>query len=603
MSKSGSWSRRVGDSLLSLPMIVVLAVSAHAQTKIGYSTVDAGIFGGGQFFQLYQGQHSRPINYDEGGVFGVVLTQDPWQHFGIEESFSFGRSNLRATVLSDPRVTDYGMAGRNYNLAVTGLFYFTPRESKWRPFLTIGPGVTFYRVDQDFAQPPGGPAEHLDMKYGPALVYGGGLKYNGWRRVGLRADVRDTYTRSPHYGLPSFSSIPGAVYLPQGGTEHALTATLGLTLHLRIHDAAVAAPPPPPTPAPVPAPAAAPPPPIEIATGSIGGARDVCPGESLRFSANPRVSGASPSYQWMVDGQPVSGATGTSFDMPASGSGSKSVALRVTAGGTSKVSDPVNFRVKDYRQPAVRFNPAPSTLAAGASLPVTASATGSECGDPVRLSYSASEGSYDGNNFDSTGVNFGQGTGRLQTKVVHLTATATDRTGATATATKDVTVTSKPVARRLDDLVFPANNSRVNNCAKRLLLEVVTPALRDDPNAKVVLIGHRDAKEKGAGLDRARVLNAAAVLSAGTGICPQLELSRVQGAWVGTDQSSTPKPSFCGTSTDVKERSGQAVADSDSQAQFRRVEVWIVPSGAEMPAGVKASDLPAPTVKALGCPR
>ncbi len=143
----------------------------------------------------------------------------------------------------------------------------------------------------------------------------------------------------------------------------------------------------------------------------------------------------------------------------------------------------------------------------------------------------------------------------------------------------------------------------MNNCAKRLLLEVLTPILRDDPNAKVILIGHRHASEKATTLDRARVLNAAAVLSAGTGICPQLELSRVQGGWVGTNQSWEPKPSLCGTSTDVKEKNGQAVAGSDSKAQYRRVEVWVVPGGADMPAGVSVSDLPAATVKALGCPR
>ena len=95
------------------------------------------------------------------------------------------------------------------------------------------------------------------------------------------------------------------------------------------------------------------------------------------------------------------------------------------------------------------------------------------------------------------------------------------------------------MARRLDDIVYPANSSRVNNCAKRLLLEELTPLLRDDPNAKLILIGHRDPSERGrnaANLDQERVLNAAAVLSAGTGICPQLDLRRVQGAWVGVDQ-------------------------------------------------------------------
>jgi outer membrane protein OmpA-like peptidoglycan-associated protein len=191
--------------------------------------------------------------------------------------------------------------------------------------------------------------------------------------------------------------------------------------------------------------------------------------------------------------------------------------------------------------------------------------------------------------------------------VVHLTATATDQKGGTGNATSDVTVTLSPEARRLDDIVFPANNARVNNCAKRLLLEQLTPMLRDDPSATVLLIGHRDEREKGkaaARLDRVRALNAAAVLSAGEGICPQLELNRVKVGWVGSDQSSPTKPMLCGTSTEVKERSGQAVQASDERAQFRRVEVWIVPGGAAMPAGVTGlQDVPAPEVKKLGCPK
>jgi hypothetical protein len=105
-------------------------------------------------------------------------------------------------------------------------------------------------------------------------------------------------------------------------------------------------------------------------------------------------------------------------------------------------------------------------------------------------------------------------------------------------------------------------------------------------------------------LDRTRTLNAAAVLSAGTDICPQLELSRVKVNWVGTDQSSPTKPLLCGASTDVKERSGQTLNASDQRAQFRRVEVWIVPGGAAMPAGVTGlQEVPAPEVQKLGCPK
>jgi outer membrane protein OmpA-like peptidoglycan-associated protein len=309
-----------------------------------------------------------------------------------------------------------------------------------------------------------------------------------------------------------------------------------------------------------------------------------------------------------VDGSPVSGANGTSYSLPASGSGSKSVIVRVSARDRSATSAPVVVRLRDYHLPTVRLTVSPASISYGDTAALNGTANGSECGGNTSLRYVASEGSLSGTTFDSRSLQFDMGNrSRAQTKVVHFTATATDQKGGTGSASADLTVTLKPAATRLDDLDFPANSSRVNNCGKRLLLEVVTDLLKREPNAKVVLIGHRDAAEKGRNastLDRMRVLNAAAVLTAGKGICAQTELSRVEGEWVGTDQASEPKPSFCGTSTQVRERPGQAVRAADSHAQFRRVEIWIVPEGADMPAaaaGAKALEV-AP-VKALGCPK
>ena len=197
--------------------------------------------------------------------------------------------------------------------------------------------------------------------------------------------------------------------------------------------------------------------------------------------------------------------------------------------------------------------------------------------------------------------------GRRMSRTVRLTATATDQKGQTASAPADVTVTLKSEARRLDDIIFPQMSARVNNCAKRVLLEQLTPMLRNDPQAKVILVGHRDESEKGrAGLkmDQSRVLNAAAVLSAGTGICPQLDLSRILWKSAGTDQSAETRPALCGSSTDVKERGGAAIKGADKRAQYRRVEIWIVPGGADMPAGVTGVQaVPEKEAKALGCPK
>jgi outer membrane protein OmpA-like peptidoglycan-associated protein len=377
---------------------------------------------------------------------------------------------------------------------------------------------------------------------------------------------------------------------------------VGVVFRLRYH-----APPPPVTPAPPPPPPPAPK--ANVTISGVTGAQDVCAGADVRLTVNAAgwLPDQTPSYQWMVDGSAVSGATGPSFNVPTAGSsGAKSITVKVSAGDSSATSNPVSVTVKALTPPTIQFAVSPSTVAYGATIPLSATANGSECGGPATIRYSGDGVS--GSTFDSKALSFDT-TNRLkeQSKTVHLTATATDQKNQTASAGADVTVTLKAEARRLDDIVFQSMSSRVNNCAKRLLLEELTPMLRADPGAKVILIGHRDASEKGraaATLDQARVINTAAVLSAGKGICPSLDLSRVLVNSVGDTQGTDTRPALCGSSTNVKEKGGQAVRDSDKRAQYRRVEIWIVPSGADMPAGLTGlKEAPGAAIQAKGCPK
>ena len=578
------------SSLIAAVAILAMAGPALAQSKSSSSddgtTVEVGVFAGAQWFRS-----TNVLKFDKSPLVGFRVDEDFTNYFGLEESLTAGFNQGELLPFGENAYS--GFSERNYQLAVDPMIYFTPRDEKFRPFVTVGPDYVWFV--------PSAP-KPFEAKNSPAFVYGAGFKYKVTDNVGLRFDARGLLTRQPHFGLPTFGVNPGDLYVPSGGKEWGVQVTAGIDFAFR-H----APPPPPPAPAPPPPP----PPPVNITVGGIEGAHDVCPGEDERLSvtASGWPTDKTATYQWMVDGQPVDGATGTGFSLPTAGaSGTKSVSVKVTSGDATSTSAPVTVRIKDYHAPTVQFSVSPTTVPLGAKAELTATANGSECGGATSIAYSASEGSISGTTYDSTGVQFDMSNrSKSQTKVVHLTATATDAKGGTGSATADLNVTLNPEARRLDDLVFPAGSARVNNCGKRLLLEELTPMLRDDPNATVILIGHRDTSEKGkaaAKLDEVRVINSAAVLSAGTGICPQLELSRVKVNWVGTDQSSTPRPSLCAESTNVKEKSGQAIKASDTRAQFRRVEVWFVPSGAEMPAGLTGlKDAPAAEIKAKGCPK
>jgi outer membrane protein OmpA-like peptidoglycan-associated protein len=593
----------VGVLLMAAP-----ALPQSTSTPGEYAVYEVNPFAGYQWFQIYDYKNdtTRYKEFEAAPVVGARFSQDFWKYVGLEESLTLGFNDIR---LRPYGYSTWGTINvRNWTLAINPVLYFTPRESRIRPFVTVGPAATWYTPDRSQVRMDPGlpymlPKETLRTEYGPALIYGGGVKINASRRVGLRFDIRGLRTQERHLELPWSPNGVGNYFSPNRSPENALSATAGITIRWGHRSDYVPPPPPPPPPAPKPV--------ANVAVGGISGARDVCPGETLTLTvtASGWLPEQTPAYQWMVNGQPVAGATSSTFSVPtADGPGKRTVTVRVSVPESSKTSDPVTFQIKDNSAPTVRFQPSPARIPFGTRLPLSATAAPSACGGNTTLRYTASEGRVTGDAFDSSTVAFDTSNRlREQTKVVRLTATATDQNGKTGTAGADVTVTLSPEARRLDDIVFTANSARVNNCAKRLLLEQLTPMLRNDPQATVILIGHRDERERGranAKLDTTRVLNAAAVLSAGTGICPQLELSRIKYSAVGTDQSSATRPSFCGESTGVTERSGQTVKTTDDRAQFRRVEVWIVPGGAAMPSGVSGlQSLPAADVQKLGCPK
>lgn len=511
----------------------------------------------------------------------------------------------------------------------------------------------------------------LEKKLEPALTYGVGMKHYMSPAWGLRFDVGGRLNPAAHFGLPTDPSGPNTVYIPYKGKNSSLYVSVGVILRmgyvypppppnplisqtLRVDVPAGSSTPMTISGAPA---TVCPGDDVRLSVNSAGfanptyqwqvngapaaggtgqtfnvptaagsGSRSVTvtasggsssatsapfatsPGHTYHLTAEAAgLNGRNASYQWLENGQPISGATSSSYDL--GDTGAQSISVRVSVPNPPVTSAPASFTINQLAPPTLTFAVSPSTVPySSGPVPLRAVATASTCGAPVNVRYSG-EG-VTGTNFNPGSVSgFDMGNRlRAQSKTVTLTATATDAKNQTVTRTAPITVTLDPEARRLDDVVFQSMSSRVNNCGKRLLLEELTPILRNDPGAKVVLIGHRDEKEKGSkaalALDRTRVLNAAAVLSAGKGICPQLDLSRIQMKAVGTDQSATPRPALCGASTNVKERSGQAVKETDKNAEYRRVEVWVIPSGAAMPAGLTGLEaVPSAEVTKLGCPK
>jgi outer membrane protein OmpA-like peptidoglycan-associated protein len=572
-----------------------------------YSLLDLTIFAGYQWFQFGQGSNANIHAFKGSVVWGERLSEEFSNYIAAEEGIEIGYNRFAFRPLGAPGLSD--VPAGNTSLYAAGVLNLAKRDKKYRPFLLIGPEYTFYKAPNfsNIKGYPGSPAiivpSVAPKEQGrTALTYGIGLKINQGPKLAWRFDVRGLRSGSPHYGLPGIPGGIGSIYLPGGYIhESSLTASVGVTFRFRYREALTTV-----------VPYVEPKkemPKANVQVGAITGAKDVCSGEDVRLSvtASGWLPDQTPSYQWMVNGNAAPGGTSSSFSVPtADGAGAKSITVKVTAGDSSATSGAVTVNVRPLTPPTIQFGISPSTVPYGTKVALAATGNGSACGGPVTIRYSGT--GVTGASFDSTALSFDM-SNRLkqQSQTVTITATATDQKNQTASATAPVTVTLIAQARRLDDIVFPQGSARVNNCAKRLLLEELTPMLKNDPDSKVILIGHRDVSEKGKAmstLDEARVLDTAAVLSAGKGICPSLDLSRVKVNWVGTDQNDETKPALCGTSTNVKEKGGQGVKDSDKKAQFRRVEIWYVPGGVDIPANLTGlKDAPVKDIQVKGCPK
>lgn len=603
------------SALIFLALASTFSVSAFAQNAAkgidasGYSLIDYGVFAGDQWYQFLQSTNNPPQKLLNGPIFGGRITGNFWNYVSLEEIISVSRN--RAAFLPSGNSNYAQIESYSTTVGVLADIHLAPRTAKYRPYGSIGAGYTNYQIHGGLTPPQGPGPFHYPYTIGhsgsPALLYGVGLKVNEAKRIGFRIELMGKFSKAATFDLPASptsalfaSPASGNLYVPNNRKESGIALSLGMDF--RTHYVEPAAPPAPPAPAPPPPPPA---PPVQVK--AITGAHDVCAGDNITLTsgATGGAAGSTISYQWMVNGSPVAGATGASFNLPTAGtSGAKSVTVKATAGDQSATSSAVTVNVMALLPPTITFTVVPGNVQFGdPSIPLNANAKApNACNGKLTIAYSG-EG-VTGSNFNPGAVSGFDQTNRLaqQTRSIPLTATATDAHNQTARATANVTVTLKPAASRTD-IVFPNHSARVNNAAKRYLLETLTPKLKADPAATVILVGHRDASEKtkaDATLGTSRVNNAAAVLSAAKGVCGSLDLSRVQVKDAGADEAPTPAP-FGDAS--VKEKTGQAITAADKRAPYRRVEVWYVPGSAAKLEVNGLSAAPTAAIKKLGCPK
>jgi outer membrane protein OmpA-like peptidoglycan-associated protein len=494
-------------------------------------------------------------------------------------------------------------------------------EKKIRPYLSGGFGWSYFNPTDEGraeAEPFLGPyPPNFDSFSTTAWNWGGGLKWQMARHFGLDFSVRDFVHHSPTFNIPTASDrdLDNNVQVQLG-----FMMGFGGFKPLLVHNFTVA-------------------PGIEASNTSL------CPGESatLRIAASDNIAGNDVTYKWTALGRQVSTDPQYTFVAP-SAAGPYDVGVNVyyDTGNLSKeerkaveksrmtpVDRKITMNVKEYHEPVVSTSTDKSRTQREERVRLTSTATGSECSGNLAYRWSASDGrllaSTDkaSTEFDGSTLAFNDAIQGEQCKPVTVSLEVTDQRGGVARDAKNLQVcyTAPPVAAppppppaplpiQLSDINFGTNSARVNNCAKRVLGNELYPQLTASSyrDYDVVLVGHRDANEKEttgkkpavSTLDRDRVMNAAAFLTARGKTCKDLELTRVKAAWVGTEQKNDFRSNFCDGSTVEVRR--DAISSADDNVKNRRVEIWLVPKGTALPdlGPVFAST---DDITALACPK
>jgi hypothetical protein len=263
------------------------------------------------------------------------------------------------------------------------------------------------------------------------------------------------------------------------------------------------------------------------------------------------------TYAWTSSGGKIEGKdTGAAIDTNGAAAGSYTVTATVTDSKSKKnntASCTANFTVKPQNPPQISCSASPSSVQTGGSATISCSCTSPD-NVPVTVGgWTASGGSISGSGNSATLSTTGASSGPIT-----ISATCTDSRGLTASTTSSVTVENPPPppppppqATKVNECQYPNLKKpwRVDNTCKAELDDVALK-LQQDPDAKLVVVGNADPKEKRKNLAAERALNVKAYISGGEAK-QNIDASRIEA------------------------RTGNAGTATSEQ--------WIVPAGATFP--------------------
>jgi hypothetical protein len=429
---ASKWDIFMGYSYLS-PHATVTRTDITPNVTASYTPVDIGeIFSITYYFNKYVGAQA------EVGI----------HEWGTENSNSPGQN---------------GTTGNNdgFTTASSGFVVRFP-SATFTPFLHANAGTAM--ID--------GPI-HNPYTWGPEYTVGGGLDYRASRHVSIRLIQADYVLMRVQF--------PAS----QGGKIDINSARLSAGVVFNIGKIA---------------------PPTSVTLTCMASPATIFAGDPVTVTAmagglNPRLNAV---YTFSGSGVTGSGATAT-VATAALAPGSYTVKCGVKEGKPGKeglkawesADASTSFTVKAFEPPTISCSANPGTVKPGESSTITASGVSPQ-NRPLTYSYSATAGTVTGTgataSFDSTGA---------PTGTAGVTCTVSDDKGQTATANTSVSILAPYVApaphsQALCSISFATDKQRperVDNEAKACLDEIAL-TLQKQSEAKAVLVGNSDAKEK-----------------------------------------------------------------------------------------------------------
>jgi outer membrane protein OmpA-like peptidoglycan-associated protein len=247
-------------------------------------------------------------------------------------------------------------------------------------------------------------------------------------------------------------------------------------------------------------------PPITLSASATPPA--VFPGEAVTVTA--AAASVDPNkktkvvYSFTGDGVTANGSSAT-VATAALAPGSYTVKAQVKEGKPGKeglkpgqtADATASYTVKQFEPPTVSCSANPAIIKPGESSTITAVGVSPQ-NRPLTYGYTATAGAVNGMGASATFTSVGAPTG-----VTGITCTTTDDKNQTATASTSVTITAPPPppiphTQALATISFAGDKKRpvrVNNEGKAVLDEIALD-LQKQPNAKLVVVGEADAKER-----------------------------------------------------------------------------------------------------------